>query len=255
MGELLKIENLSFGYDKKPVLKNISLDVKEGEMISVIGENGSGKSTLVKAVNGLLGGYKGRVLYKDRDISKINHIDRAKEIAVLYQNCSCRFPFTCFEVVSMGLYPHRGQLSGISRKDIEFIKAIMELTDTVKFAGKKINCLSGGQAQRVLLAKALVQTPKLLFLDEAMSGLDISSRIEMTDIICDMCHKKGLTAINVLHDINMAFEKSDKIIAMKNGEVYAFGQPEDLLNIKFFREIFNVEVEIDSYKKYFRIIM
>ncbi len=255
MTEILKIENLYFGYDRKPFLKNICLEVNEGEMISVIGENGSGKSTLLKVINGLVGGYKGKIIYKGKDIRKIKHLDRAKEIAVLYQNFDYKFMFNCFEVVSMGLYPHRKNSIITRKEDIDFITNIMELTDTLQFANKNINHISGGQLQRVLLARALAQKPKLLFLDEAMSGLDISARIEMMEIILNVCKKNGTAVVNILHDINLAFEKSDKIIALKNGEVYSFGKPRDLLNNEFFREVFNVEVDIDYNKKYFRIIL
>jgi len=255
MDTVLKVENLFFGYKKEPFLKNICFEAKKGEMISVIGENGSGKSTLFKVINGNLKGYDGNIVYKGRNLKQMNYSQRAKEISVLYQNCDCDFPFSCFEVAAMGLYPHKGNLNGLNKNDIDFIKHIMELTDTIKFAHKNINCISGGQRQRVLIARALLQKPKLLFLDEAMSGLDISSRIKMTEIIFNECKNNGITAVNISHDINLAFEKSDKIIALKNGEVYSFGKPEDLLNKDFFREVFNVEVNIDFDKKYFRIIL
>lgn len=254
MSELFRVENLFFGYDSKPFLKNISFCVNEGEMVSVIGENGSGKSTLFKAVNGLLKNVEGRVLYKNKNIRQIKQREKAKEIAIIHQNGECNFPFTCFEVASMGLFPHKGQLYSMKKEDVDFVKHIMEITDTIDLAQKTINCLSGGQRQRVLLARALVQKPRLLFLDEAMSGLDVASRIKMTEILNNECKKNGMTVISIQHDINLAFEKSDSIAAMKNGEVYSFGKPKDLLNKNFFREVFNVEVEIYN-NKYFRIIL
>lgn len=254
MAEIFKVENLSFGYDNTPFLKDISFSVSEGEMVSIIGENGSGKSTLIKTVNGLLPLSKGKIYYKGKNIKNIKQRNKAREIAVLYQNSPCNFPFTCFEVVSMGLYPHKGQMNTARNNYTDFIKYIMEITDTIDFAQKPINNLSGGQAQRVLLARALAQKPKLLFLDEAMSGLDISARIKMTEILSNECSKNGMTVVSVLHDINFAFERSDKIAALKNGEVYSFGKPEELLNKDFFREVFNVEVKIYN-DKYFRFIL
>ena len=254
MEKILKVDDLCFGYTEEDFLKNISFDVGFGEIVSVVGENGSGKSTLFKVINGLLNGYQGKILYKDNDIKKLKFSQKAKEIAVLYQNTECDFPFTCFDIVAMGLYPHKKSFSSLSKQDIDFIEYIMNLTDTMQFAYKNINSISGGQAQRVLLARPLVQKPKLLFFDEAMSGLDISARIKMTQIISDECKKNNTSVLIVTHDINLAFETSDKIVALKNGQVYSFGTPKDLLNIDFFREVFNVEVEIDEYKKYFRII-
>ena len=101
MAEILNVQKVSFGYDKTPFLKNISFNVNEGEFVSLIGENGSGKSTLFKIINGLLKNYDGNIFYKNKNIKNIKYLDRAKEIAVLYQNCECNFPFTCFEVISM----------------------------------------------------------------------------------------------------------------------------------------------------------
>ncbi len=255
MSAVLEVRNLFFGYGKEPFLKNICFDVKEGEMISVIGENGSGKSTLVKAINGNFKDYKGDIFYKGKNIKNIKYRERAKEIAVLYQNCECNFPFTCFDIVSMGFYPHKGSLNINNKEDINFIEHIMKITDTLEISNKSIECISGGQRQRVLIAKALAQKPNLLFLDEAMSGLDISAKIKMFDTVLNKCVKSGVSIVNILHDINFAFEKSDKIIALKNGELHSFGTPKELLNKEFFREVFNVEVEIDFYKKHFRIIL
>ena len=255
METVLRVENLFFGYKKEPFLRNICFEAKKGEMISVIGENGSGKSTLIKVISGNLKGYGGRVIYNGKNLNQIGYLERAREISVLYQNSECDFPFSCFDVVSMGLYPHKGNLNGLNKDDIDFIKSIMELTETIEYSHKSINSVSGGERQKVLIARALLQRPKLLFLDEATSGLDISSRIKMTEIILKECENNGVTVINISHDINLAFEKSDKILALKNGEVYSFGKPKDLLNKDFFREVFNVEVKIDFDKKYFHIII
>lgn len=254
MSEIFRVENLCFSYNDEPFLDNISFRVNQGEMISVIGENGSGKSTLFKIINGLLSSYTGRVIYNNKDIKNLKYIDKAREIAVIYQNGSCSFPFTCFEVVAMGLYPHRGGLNMLKKSEIDFVKSIMELTDVIEFANKNVNCISGGQLQRVLLARALVQRPKLLFLDEAMNGLDMSSRIKMTDVLLKECRDNGLTVINISHDLNLAFEKSNGLLALKNGKQIAFQCPQALLNKEFFREVFNLEVEIKD-NKYFRIIL
>lgn len=254
MNTVLEVKNLFFGYGKEYFLKNICFDVKEGEMVSVIGENGSGKSTLFKVINGNLNNYKGDILYKGVNIKNIKLSDKAKEIAVVYQDYECGFPFTCFDITAMGLYPHKGNLNAYNKDDIDFIKRVMELTDTSGIAHKNIDCVSGGQRQKVLIAKALAQKPKLLFLDEAMSGLDIAAKIKMFETALRQCAKNKVSVINILHDINLAFEKSDRIIALKNGEVHSFGTPEELLNKDFFREVFNVEVEMDSDKKHFRII-
>ncbi len=248
MSEILRVNSLTFGYGKSDVLKNVSFSINKGEFVSIIGENGSGKTTIIKVINSLFSGYGGSILFKGADIKTLSHRQRAAGIAVIYQGCECRFPFNCFEVVSMGAYPYA------AKPDIDFIRSVMLKTDTLCFADKPINHLSGGQKQRVMLARALVQRPELMLLDEAMSALDISAKIEMTDIILEKCHTDGMSALSVMHDINMAFEKSDRIIALKNGEVYACDKPQALLNKDFFREVFNVEVKFYDNNKYFRII-
>lgn len=253
MAEILEVKNLCFSYNKKPFLKDISFKADEGEFISIIGENGSGKTTLFKVLNTIYKKQKGSILYKNKEIEKIGLSQRAKEIAVIYQGLDCRFPFTAFEVAAMGLYPHKGHLSALKKEDIDFIKNIMCLTDTLEFAEKRIDCLSVGQAQRVLLARALVQKPKLLFLDEAMSGFDISVKIKMTKLLKDLCIKKGMTVISIQHDLNIAFENSDKIIALKGGELYKSGSPEKVMSKEFFQKVFNVNAEICENGKYFRI--
>ena len=251
MNELLKTENVSYGYNGCPFFKGLSISVYEGELIGVIGENGSGKSTLIRLLT--RPAEDGKIYYRSRLLSSMSRMERAREIAVIYQNEECSFPYTCFETVMMGLYPH-----GITKPDkrsLDFVKGVMELTDTLCFASKRINCLSGGERQKVLLARAFAQKPSLMLLDEAMSALDISARIKMTDIIYDKCRREGMTALLVMHDISLAFARCDRLLALKQGKVYAFDKPRALLDKKFFREMFNVEVEIDSDNKYFRIIM
>ncbi len=248
MSELLRCEGLSFGYDNKPFLENIGFSVNQGEMVSLIGKNGSGKSTLFKLLNGIYKQWSGSVFYKGRAIDSLSYSQRARELAVIYQNTDCSFPFSCFQVVAMGLYPHRQSLKG---DNIAFIKGIMEKTDTLDFAHKPITHLSGGQKQRVIIARALAQRPKLLFMDEAMSGLDISARLDITELLYGECKRQGLTVITIQHDLNSAFEKSDKIIALREGKLYGAGKPKDLLSKELFADVFDVEAEIED--NHFRI--
>lgn len=244
MDALMRAENIAYSYANAPFMEIEELEIYEGEFMSVVGENGSGKSTLLGILNGKLKSEHGSIFYRGKRFDKIKPNIRAKEIAVIYQNQEYKFPFKCFEIVEMGLYPHKSRFSSIISNDIEFILDIMERTDTLKFADKNITELSGGEVQRVLIARALAQKPRLLFLDEAMSGLDIASRIKMTKLLKEYVRDTGMSVVSVQHDLQLAFSYSDKITAMKGGKARKYGRPKELLNERFFKDIFNVKAKI-----------
>lgn len=244
MSVIIKAENLTFSYGAEPFIDKLNTEIDEGEFVSVVGGNGSGKTTFLSLLTGVQKPQSGAVLYKNNNIHKIKN--PAREIAVIYQNADCSFPFSCHEIIEMGLYPHMGRMGKISDSDYEFIEEIMIKTDTLKFADKRITELSGGEKQRVLLARALVQKPKLLFLDEAMSGMDISVRLAMIKLLKEMVTQNGLTVVAVEHDLQLAFSASDRIIAMKNGQIAYHDAPSDIMNETFFKDVFNVKAEIQN---------
>lgn len=244
---LLSVKELCFSYVKTPFLDNISFDINEGEFVSVLGANGSGKSTLFSLMNGAKRPDSGTVSYKGRNISSIRTKERAKEIAAVFQNTECKFPFTCFEIAEMGLFPHKPRTEP---EDIDLIKGIMERTDTLQFADKLITELSGGESQRVLLARALVQRPSLLLLDEAMSGFDIAARIKMTALLKELTRTSGMSVVLIRHDIEAAFMESDRILALKNGALLYNGAPDDLMSEKFFSDIYSVRAETENGRFY-----
>ena len=240
---MLEVKNITFSYTKEPFIEKLSFSIEAGELVSVLGANGSGKSTLLKVLSGAARPQNGTVLYNGRDIHSMQPKARAREIACIYQNTSCAFPFTCYEVAEMGLYPHKPKPDD---EDINFICEIMDKTDTLKFKDKLITELSGGEAGRVLLARALVQRPKLLLLDEAMAGFDISIRLKMITLLKQFIHDTGMSVIYIRHDIETAFTDSDRILAMKNGRLMYNDKPEGLLTEQFFSDIFNVKAEIQN---------
>lgn len=244
---LLSVKELCFSYDKNLFLNNISFDINEGEFVSVLGANGSGKSTLFSLMTGANRPDSGTVSYKGRSISSIRARERAKEIAAVFQNTECKFPFTCFEIAEMGLFPHKPRTD---KNDIDFIRSIMEKTDTLQFADKLITELSGGEVQRVLLARALVQKPSLLLLDEAMSGFDIAARMKMTELLKELTRTSGMSVILIRHDIESAFMESDRILALKSGELLYNGAPRDLMSKKFFSDIYSVRAKTENGRFY-----
>lgn len=248
---ILEAKNISFSYSlKKPFIDKLSFRAYEGEYISVLGKNGSGKSTLAGLITGHLKPRSGKILYKGKNISSIKKREKAREIAVIYQNSGCEFPFMCSQIVAMGLYPHQSRFYKLSKSDAALIEQIMEATDTLRFAEKTLGEISGGEAQRVFLARALAQQPNLLILDEAMSGLDISARLKMAHLLKNEVKNKHMTVIAVHHDLSLAFSLSDRILAMKDGKLTADGTPPELLSKRFFTENFGVKSEISDGRFY-----
>ncbi len=242
--KLLEIKDLSFSYTSKPFIENLSMDIERGQVLSLVGENGSGKSTLVQLINGLLKPLSGEILYSGKPLNKLKYRDRAKETAVVYQGFDCGFPFNCFQVAAMGLFPYRTGFGELKADEVEDIKKCMSITNTLSMADRPINSLSGGEIQRVLLAKALVQKPKLLILDEAMSALDIAAKTETAKFLKKYAETENIGVLIVQHDLNLAFSYSHKIAALKDGKIVFNGTPKQLLTEEFFRQVFNVTAEI-----------
>ncbi|MDD3203778.1 MAG: ABC transporter ATP-binding protein [Pygmaiobacter massiliensis] len=243
MGELLRAEELAFSYREQPVFSEVSFSADEGEYISIIGENGSGKSTLMQLLNGYAKPQAGKVLYQGEDLIKIPASQRAKSIAAIGQNTVMNFPFTCFELVMLGMYPHRARFERTDEKSLSHIRAVMGETDTLSLADKQITQISGGEYQRVLLARALAQRPRLLLLDEAMSDLDVYAKIKMIKLLRKLT-REGLTVIAVNHDLSVAYSFSDRILALHGGRLVANGSPYDVFTGEFLKTVFGVKGEI-----------
>ncbi len=239
---ILSVQNLSFSYGKKQVLSDISFELSKG-LVSVLGANGSGKSTLVSLIGGRLRPESGTVTYDGENVYSIPPKRRARRIACVYQKTEAVFPYTCYEIAEMGLYPHKPKPDAA---DADFIRSVMRKTDTLQFENKLITELSGGERQRVLLARALVQKPELLILDEAMSGFDIAVRLNMTALLKRLAAERGMTIVFVRHDIDAAFCDSDRILALRDGKLMYDGTPTQLMTERFFMDIYNVKAEINN---------
>jgi len=244
MGNILEIKNLVCGYVEKEIIKQVSFSAKEGEFLGIIGPNGSGKTTLLRSITGLLKYWEGEVLYNGRNISKIPLREFAQNVAVLPQILNINFSFTVQQLVLMGRYPYLKKFQSINKKDLDIAKNSMSLTDISHLTERRVGELSGGEWQRVLIAQALTQEPKLLLLDEPTTHLDITHQIETLDLIKKLNKEKNLTIIVVLHDLNMASEYCEKIIMLENGEIYREGTPEEVLTYKNIEEVYKTIVVV-----------
>lgn len=249
---LLTLEDISFAYDARHVLSGISFSVDRGEYISVVGPNGSGKTTLLQIMCGCFKPETGAIYYLGQTVHKMDPRERAKHFAVIYQQQhSSKFPYTCLEMVIMGLHPHRARFEPLSDEAFSWVEQVMHMTDTFRFADKPITRISGGELQRVMLARAIVQKPRVLFLDEAMSGLDICARISMTKLLKELIRVRGITVVAINHDLNTAYRFSSRIVALSRGRVAAIGPPRQVMTEGFFEDVFDVKAEIYEEKGFF----
>lgn len=241
---LIKTDNLTLCYGKHPALQEVSLDIREGGFYGILGPNGSGKTTLINAMCGVLKPSSGRVVWNGRELSSHSRQHIARSFAVVPQDYSINFPFTVLEVVMMGRKPHLGRLSRLTDEDLEIVYSCMEHCGVLEYAEKAITSLSGGERQRVILARALAQTPKVMFLDEATSNLDICHKVELLKLIKRLNMNQGVTVIAALHDLNLAGMFCEYLVYMDKGRVVCEGPADLVFNEEVINKVFKVQVEI-----------
>jgi len=242
---MIHVNNISFFYpNNAKALRGISLACSRGSITGVIGPNGSGKTTLIKVIAGLLKPHAGEVLLNDTPIAERSIAERSREMAYVAQSEQIPFPFKAFEVVLMGRAPHRISLAFESKGDVVTALEAMELTDTKIFADRSIFELSGGECQRVILARALAQEPNVMLLDEPTSSLDIRHKVGFYGVLKTRCRDAGLTVVAAMHDINLASLICDRIVLIDGGVVAAAGLPRDVLVKGVLDEAFGTDLHI-----------
>jgi iron complex transport system ATP-binding protein len=242
---MLEVRDLHFSYSQ-PVLKGVSFDAGEGELLAILGPNGSGKSTLVKLILRLLALQKGSVNLSGRNIASMSRREIAAMAGYVAQETVVRFPLTTMEYVLQGRFA-QGRLIGFeSEQDLLEARRAMELTETVDFASRPIMELSGGERQRVMLARALASRPKLLVLDEPVANLDIAHQIKMFDLVRRLTRERELTAVVVTHELNLAAEFATKVLMLKSGEMLACGPPGEVITEDVLQALFDTELMVDK---------
>ncbi len=243
---ILEVKELTTGYGEKEVLKNISFDLKDGEVLGIIGPNGSGKSTLIKAITGVIPIWSGEVNYDKKNIDELHRRERAHIIGVVPQDTFINFPFTSWEVVMMGRNPYLGRFENPKKEDDLAVKKAMEATKTLRFKDQSVRELSGGELQRVVVARALAQEPNLIFLDEATSHLDIGHKLEIMDLMKDRVKQRDVGVLSIHHNLNLAARYCDKIVLLDEGKVHAKGSPKEVLTRAHLRAVYGIEAEVDK---------
>lgn len=239
---MIETKNLTFSYGDTKVLLGIDLKVNKGEFLSVLGTNGSGKSTLLGLLSGHLSPIEGRILYDGENLADISFARRAKLFTLIGQGEKIHFPYTCLEVVLMGRNPlNNGR---ISHEDIAVALEMMEKTGTLPFEDKPVGQISGGEYQRVMLAKALSQKAGIFFLDEAFSSMDISYTLRCLTLMKELVKKEGATVVSVMHDINMAYLFSDRVCILHDTKIAVCGHPKHALTEETVGRYFHIRAEL-----------
>jgi len=250
---MLEVKELSFRHKRseKDVLKRVSFCAKKGELTAVLGANGSGKSTLFRCICGVWEHYTGKVLIDNSDISTLGFKDRIKHFAVVPQHHEPPFPYSVLEVVVMGRTKHLGIFSSPTKKDFEVAEAILKDLGIYELKDIPYTNISGGERQLVLIARALAQDASVLLLDEPTSHLDFKNQILIMSKIKKLAQTKKIVVLVSLHDPNLALLFSDRLVLLKNGEVFAHGSVKEVINTDNLKRLYGLNIkilEINGYK-------
>lgn len=246
MAEILRVKDLSFKYGNRFILQGIEFSLNEGTLLGLIGPNGSGKSTLLKLLDGLLRPFSGTIEILSKPIGNYTRKELVKKVAMIGQETHFRFAFTALEVVLMGRFPHLSGLQLEGKRDLLIAKEAMELTNTLHLAQRNIHELSGGEKQRVLLAMALAQRPRLLLLDEPTSFLDPHYKLEMFLLIRSLLRQKAMGIVVVTHDLDLAAQFCDEFLLLKEGRIVSKGPALKVLSKENIAQLYGCDALVDQ---------
>ena len=237
---MIEAKGICFHYKNCPVvLKDVDFTAEEGHFLAILGNNGAGKSTLLKCMNGILKPDAGSLLLDGEDLLTMPHRQVAQRVAFVSQTVAST-QMTVHDMVMLGRRPYMGW--SFSREDHDIVHAAMARLGLMDMRGRFLNQLSGGERQKVMLARALAQQPRLLLLDEPTSALDIRNQYQVLKIVGELCRTEGLTAVVVIHDLTLALRFCDRFLLMRDGQVYRCGGLE-VLGKTALREVYGVDAE------------
>ncbi|HOK50020.1 MAG TPA: ABC transporter ATP-binding protein [Sedimentibacter sp.] len=240
---MLSLQNVNAGYKGIDVIYNISFSLKEGENLCILGPNGCGKTTLIRAISGLIP-HEGSIKIDGIDINKMKRADVAAKIAVLSQISTIYFSYSIYETVLLGRYLHmKGRtFKEPSSKDKEYTDKCLKAVGLYSIRNKQINELSGGQLQRVYLARTLAQEPDIILLDEPTNHLDLKHQAELIDFLRDWSKYEGHSVIGVMHDLNLAIKLSDKVLVLDKGRMAAYGKATDVFSSNLLNQVYDMNI-------------
>jgi iron complex transport system ATP-binding protein len=234
-------------YDRQMAfeLGPLSLEVASKEFLAIIGPNGSGKSTLLNLLGGLVTPSSGRVIFGGAELSSLLPRERARRVAFVRQDTPLAFPIKVAQFVMLGRFAFASPLGFESAKDREMVNWALEATSLNRLANRRLDEISGGERQRAVLARALVQEPELMLLDEPTASLDLNYQVDLLRLVRTMVEDHGITAVAVMHELNLAAEFADYLLLLKNGRALQSGLPAEVLTRDLLEDAYGVQVSID----------
>ncbi len=241
---MLKIENLSVSYGPRPVLHGVTLEVASGEVLALIGPNGAGKSTLIRAASGVIPVEAGRVRANGDDLLALPALQRARRVAVVPQAVTLPSAFTVWETILLGRTPYLNFLGQVSDGDEQIARAALARVDALDLAERRVGELSGGEQQRVLLARALAQSTPILLMDEPTAHLDLHYQVDFLETVRSLAHRDGLAVLLALHDLNLAARYADRLALLVGGKIQAAGSPRQVLTPEALSAAYHLPVAV-----------
>lgn len=241
---MIQAKNLTVAYHGRPVLKNITFGMQKGEILALVGPNGSGKSTLIRALSGILPVSSGTIRLSGRLMSGFGPAERARQIAVVPQGIQLPPAFTALETVLFGRTPYLNFLGQLSADDERIARDSLERVDALALAERRVGELSGGEQQRVLLARALAQCTPILLLDEPTSHLDLQHQMTLMELVYKLARECELTVLVALHDLNLAARYAERIALLENGELRFIGTPAEILTEETLSRVYGWPVQV-----------
>jgi iron complex transport system ATP-binding protein len=246
MNPAINTTHVSYAFDSRSVLRNLSFSVGKGDFFIIIGPNGSGKTTLLKIFAGLLKSQEGQIEVMGRFIGDYKRKSLARIIALVPQQLPLDFPFTVAESVLMGRAPYQGAFGIECETDLAIAGQAMAFTEIEHLSDRRLDQLSGGEQQRVFIARAICQEPQIMLLDEPTASLDLAHQVRVMDLMERLKAEKGVTVVMISHDVNLAAMYSDKLLILKDGEIISMGLPREVLSFEKLEETYGCKLLVDE---------
>lgn len=247
---MMKVKELSFSYGKKKILNDISLEIPEGKITTILGANGCGKSTLFSLMTKNLYPIRGKIFFQKKNIGSMSFNEFAKKAAIVHQYNTAADDMTVRELVALGRTPYRKAFHGSRDEDEKWINQALAVTHLEELKDREIGKLSGGQRQRVWIAMAIAQNTKMLFLDEPTTYLDIRYQLEILRLVKTLNQEYGMTIVMVLHEINQAIHYSDYIIGLQGGKAAVCGKPDEVITPETLELLYGVKLDVIQEKNH-----
>lgn len=241
------IKDLCFGYFDSEIFKNFSLEINEGETLTILGPNGSGKTTLLKLIQKIIFPKSGDIIISGKNINEINSKELSKNISLVPQIHKQTFPYKVLDFVLMGRNPYLNEYSLPKKEDLEIVEKTLKEMGLYHLKDRPYTDLSGGELRMVLIARGIVQNSDILLFDEPTAYLDFKNQVLVLNTIKEIKEKRKLTIVMTMHNPNDAYKYSDKILLIKKGEIVSFGVPKDVINRENLKRVYSLDVEIVKY--------